>query len=169
MTKINSDITRIKSKLRKKGYAVDQSASRVLIDRVEEQLGITLPEELTLFYTEIANGCPMIDDFSLKPIEEWEIDKETINNEFPFSEYWVWEDEESDPEDEKLESIYCGSIELINVGGGQAWHIIVNGKEKGQMWFFTGVGIQPCAPKLNFLSWFECWLDGTQNYFQEID
>ena len=28
------------------------------------------------------------------------------------------------------------------------------------MYFFTDIGIQPCVPSMNFLEWFEVWLDG---------
>lgn len=57
---------------------------------------------------------------------------------------------------------------MIDIGDSQTWNIIINGKEEGKMWFFTDVGIQPCAPSMNFLEWFEFWLDGNEDYFYEF-
>lgn len=34
------------------------------------------------------------------------------------------------------------------------------------MWFFLDVDIQPAAPELHFLDWFECWLNGNEDYFR---
>ena len=50
-------------------------------------------------------------------------------------------------------------IELINIGDAQSCNIVVTGKQRGKMWFFTDVGIQPCAPEMSFLEWFEYWLE----------
>lgn len=79
-----------------------------------------------------------------------------------FTEYWIWED---DYDEERVKHVVDGNLELIDIGDSQTWNIIVNGKEEGKMWFFTDVGIQPCTPSMNFLEWFEFWLDGNEDYF----
>jgi hypothetical protein len=94
------------------------------------------------------------------------IDIEKAKEKFPFDKYWVWEDE---PGDVNLDDVLKGNIELIDIGDAQTWNIIINGKERGQMWFFADVGIQPCAPKRSFLSWYEYWLDGNDDYFSEFE
>ena len=99
---------------------------------------------------------------SLKKFEDLTIDIEKVKKEFPYTEYWVWEDEE---EDVDLGEVGNGNIELMDLGDGQTWNIIVTGKERGQMWIFSDVGIEPCAPKRDFLSWYESWLDGNDDYF----
>jgi hypothetical protein len=84
---------------------------------------------------------------------------------FNFDKYWVWENDTSDT---LLNKITYGNIELIDIGDAQSWNIVISGEERGQMWFFSDVGIQPCAPKRSFLSWFEHWLDGNDDYFAEF-
>lgn len=117
---------------------------------------------LVRFYTQICNGCQMIDGFALKSFEELQFDAEQIKNEFPFHDYWIWEDE---PDDELMKRIGDGNLELIDIGDCQTWNVILAGKEKGQMWQFSDVGIQPCVPGRSFLEWFEYWLDGNEDYF----
>lgn len=67
-----------------------------------------------------------------------------------------------------IDKVDKGNIQLIDVGDGQSWNIIITGNERGQMWFFTDIGIQPCAPRRDFLSWFEYWIDGNDDYFKEF-
>ena len=69
---------------------------------------------------------------------------------------------------ESLDKVGNGNISLIDIGDCQSWNIVVTGEERGRMWFFTDVGIQPCVPNRGFLSWFEYWLDGNENYFGEF-
>jgi len=80
-----------------------------------------------------------------------------------FSEPWVWEDEEEDPE--KMKTIYNGVIELIDIGDCQRRCIVVKGEERGKMWFFTDVGIQPACPSMDFREWMEYWLNGGEDFF----
>lgn len=135
------------------------------IRNFEQKTNIILPEELVLFYTEICNGCEMLDGFDLLKIDKWKYDIQCLQKDFLFEKYWVWED---NYDIEKFNTILNGNIELINIGDSQSWNIIVKGKEKGKMWFFTDVGIQPCAPPMSFFEWFEFWLDDNDNYFYDF-
>jgi hypothetical protein len=36
------------------------------------------------------------------------------------------------------------------------------------MWWFTGEGIQPCAPRRDFLDWLEYWIDGGDDWWAEM-
>lgn len=119
-----------------------------------------------LFYTQICNGCKMLDGFNLLRMEEWKYNCDNLKRAFPFEEYWIWENAY---DEEKLKGIADGNLELINIGDAQSWNIIISGKERGKMWFFTDVGIQPCAPSMNFLEWFEFWLDGNEDYFYNFN
>ena len=164
MNNIANDILRIKQKAMLNGIKFNHV---ILIDSIREFERINdvvLPEELVLFYTEVGNGCKMIDGFNLRAFEEWGISKEKVKKEFPFEEYWIWED---NPDNDLFEEVANGNIELIDIGDAQSWNIIISGKETDQMWFFTDVGIQPCAPRRSFLSWFEYWLDGNSDYFTD--
>jgi len=124
---------------------------------------IVLPLELSSLYTGITNGCKMIDGFPLRAFEDWVFDEERISKPFPFTEPWIWEGEEADPE--KMKIIYNGVIELIDIGDCKRWCIVVNGEESGKMWFFTDVGIHPANPSMNFREWMEYWLNGGEDFF----
>ena len=93
----------------------------------------------------------MIDGFQLRPIGEWKFDPEGISKSFSFEQAWIWED---DYDEEKIKQIVYGNIELIDIGDAQSWNIIISGPQKGQMWLFSDVGIQPCAPPKSLLEWF---------------
>ncbi|WP_159100029.1 SMI1/KNR4 family protein [Treponema saccharophilum] len=157
-TRLNSVIEKMKSK----NIERNELVSLEEIKSFEKKNNIKLPNELVSFYTTISNGCKMIDGFNLRKLEEWKFKTGQLNRDFPFTEPWIWEDDENT---EKLKYIEDGNIELIDIGDSQTWNIIVSGKEKGKMWFFTDVGIQPCAPAMDFLTWFEFWLDGNEDYF----
>lgn len=47
------------------------------------------------------------------------------------------------------------------------WHLIVTGPERGHMWWVCGEGIAPTDPKMDFLRWYEDWLDGAEYRPQE--
>lgn len=158
-------IGRMIQKMKNKNIQGNETVSINEIRKFEKATKITLPEELVLFYTQICNGCKMLDGFDLFKMQEWKYNIEKLANDFPFNQYWIWED---DYDEEKIKCIQYGNIELIDIGDAQSWNIIVNGKQKGKMWFFTDVGIQPCAPTMNFLEWFETWLDGEEDYFRDI-
>lgn len=157
-------ISRIKVKLNEKGITLIDVVDINAIRDFEHKYNITLPEELVLFYTMISNGCEMIDGFQLRAFEDWKYNHELLSKEFPFEKYYIWED------DDGLEINYIeyGNIELIDIGDAQTWNVIINGKEQGNMWFFTDVGIQLAAPGRSFLEWFEYWLDGGEDYFKEF-
>ena len=45
------------------------------------------------------------------------------------------------------------------------WFVIVTGPERGNVWMICGEGIQPTAPKRDFLQWYEEWLDGVREWW----
>jgi hypothetical protein len=163
---VDEDIQRIRLKIQEERIIMNKPISINEIRNFEKYYNLILPEDLVLFYTEIGNGCKMIDGYDLKGLEELEIDKNKVKEDFLFTKYYIWEEDESN---DLFYQVDNGNIELINIGDSQGWHIIISGKERGQMWFFTDVGIQPCAPKRSFLSWFEYWLEGNDNYFVEFE
>lgn len=161
----NDRIERIRQKLEAKGVPYQKKIDIQVIREFERKYGVVLPQELMDLYCGICNGCTMIDGFPLKSIEEWEVELDDIKKPFPFEQDWIWEDEENEDE-AKLSQTLQGNIELIDVGDAQSWNVIVTGKQRGQMWFFTDVGIQPCNPPMNVLEWFAFWLDGKEDYFE---
>lgn len=160
------NIDRIIQKMKSKNMQRNEVIKLEDVKKFERETNIKLPQELVLFYTEICNGCKMSDDFNLLRMEEWKYNINNLNKDFLFEEYWTWE---NDYDEERIKCIADGNLELIDIGDAQSWNIIINGKERGKMWFFTDVGIQPCAPPMNFLEWFEFWLDGNEDYFYEFN
>lgn len=162
---MKSIVERIIQKMKIKNIQANPVININEVRKFEAKTNITLPEELVLFYTEVCNGCKMLDGFDLLEMKDWGYNIEHLKKEFLFENYWIWED---NYDEKKIECILDGNIKLIDIGDAQTWNIIIKGKEKGKMWFFTEVGIQPCAPSMNFLEWFEFWLDDNDNYFSEF-
>lgn len=163
---MKNTIERILQKMKDRDIQRNEVISFEYVKKFEKETNIKLPEELVLFYTEVCNGCKMLGGFNLLRMEEWKYNVTNLTKDFLFEEYWIWED---DYDEEKIKYIIDGNLELIDIGDAQSWNIIINGKEKGKMWFFTDVGIQPCAPSMTFLEWFEFWLDGNEDYFYDFN
>lgn len=163
--RMRADIDRIKQKLDTKNIQRNKVIDMEDIKNFERENKIILPEEIVTFYTNICDGCKMIDGFDLLSFKEWKVNAKELQKEFEFEKYWIWED---DYDEERVRKTVFGNIELINIGDAQSWNIVVTGKQRGKMWFFTDVGIQPCAPEMSFLEWFEYWLDGNEDYFLEF-
>ena len=153
----------LKEKLYLKASSYNEPVSEQDIKSFEQRHNISLPQELVMFYTNICNGCKMPDGSEIRKLEEWEINPLYIIKDFPFEDVWIWEDESCDKN--KLQEILFGNIELVDIGDCQTWNIIVQGKKKGEMWFFTDVGIQPCVPSKGMLEWIKGWLDEDNEYF----
>lgn len=164
-------IERIQSKLQQKGVPYNEPVSIERIREFEKANGVSLPEELILLYTRVCNGCEMFSRFTkLKRIEEWCADPEELQRAFTFEHYWIWDDNE-DVDEDKLWQTKYGNLELVDIGDGESWNVIVNGSQRGQMWNLGDLGISPCAPPKNVLEWFEYWLDCTEkrvNYFKDF-
>ena len=157
-------ICRIKRKILNKNIKIKKTVGIEKIKELEAKLKIVLPKELIDFYTLISNGGEMLDGFNLYSFDEWKYNSNKVSQDFPFENYWIWEEEE----DTEFDVLDNGNIELIDIGDSQTWNIIVSGKQYGKMWFFSNVGIQPAAPSRTFLDWFEYWLDGNDNYFTDF-
>jgi len=157
---MDSDILNIKRKLIQSHMQFNPPISKKTIFDFEKINDIILPEELVVFYTEIANGCDTVDSNDLIRFEELKFDNlKQIKKEFKFTDRWIWENDGSNEINESLyKEVSNGNIVLVDLGCGQTWNIVINGKERGQMWLFSDVGIAPCSPKRNFLTWFEDWI-----------
>ena len=74
---------------------------------------------------------------------------------------WIWEDDDISQADlvKIIDAKLNGQLELIDVGDGMTYNLIVTGQCQGEVWNFTDVGVQPCCERQDFLGWFELWLD----------
>ena len=90
-----------------------------------------------------------------------------LDQAFPLTRHWIWEDDEED-KPELRDAIEHGRLFLGNDGCAQYWILIVTGSERGQVWQRSDVGVQPCAPRRDFLSWYNYWLDGGDDWWAEF-
>lgn len=159
-------LERIKQKVKLCNIKMGDTLSENEIQNFEQHCNITLPAAYRLFLKEIGSGCKMIDGYQLHPLEklEWE----DLSYPFLLKEAWIWENEEVIAEQLEV-MVYRGNIELIDIGDGNSYHLIVSGECAGEVWNFTDIGAQPCCERQDFLGWFERWLDERDNvdYFRE--
>ncbi len=94
------------------------------------------------------------------PLESTE--QRDLSRPFLLDEAWIWEDDDRDDAviREEISTKVCqGQIELIDLGCGNCYHLIVTGNCRGEVWNIADVGAQPCCERQDFLGWFELWLD----------
>lgn len=165
-------ITRIKDKVAHLNIKMGSTLSEKDIKNFEEHCSIKLPSAYRIFLKEVGDGCDsMLDGFRLNRLEEmkWE----DLSHPFMLEEPWIWENDESTTEQELSEKIellaYNGELELIDIGDSMTYHLIVSGKCRGEVWYFSDVGVQPLCERQDFFGWFEAWLDcGNQvDYFKD--
>jgi hypothetical protein len=91
-----------------------------------------------------------------------------LSKPFPLNETWIWEDESAAPGfDDQLLLLRNGNICLGTDGCGMYWLLIVTGPERGKIWQLTDVGVTPLVPPRDFTSWYEYWLQGGDDWFQQ--
>ena len=164
-------VKRIKRKIAELKIEMRETISEEEISRFEKQCNIILPEAYRLFLQEVGDGCDdMIDGFRLNRLADIKI--RDLSRPFLLEEEWIWEvdDRPQSTISEEIETkVYQGELELIDIGCGTSYNLIVTGKCRGEVWNFCDVGVQPCCERQDFLGWFELWLDyqdGT-DYFKD--
>lgn len=152
-----SAIERIKEKAALSGIEFGKTLSESEIAEFEKKHNVRLPWAYRLFLETTGDGCKaMIDGFPLKRLNEIECGE--LSKPFEPEEAWVWEDDGSTAE-EIAQRAYNGVLELIDIGDGMSFYLIVSGKCRGEVRLFTDVGVQPLRGHPDFLAWFELWLD----------
>lgn len=175
-------IEELKRKVKDKQINLNSVLSINEIDAFETKHNVVLPKEYKDFLLNIGNGGDGPPEYKLLHLgkaasDAYEHEKEIwedfiyINKEFPYTESWCWEgedDQESRAFAKKVEEAYFGSIMLGTDGCGMNWLLIVTGKSHGEIWQLTDVGVFSCEPKVNFIEWYDHWLENGENvnYFQ---
>ena len=165
--KIADSLARIQTKMAGKRLTLNPPSPLEDIELWESTYGVRLPEEYRQFILQIGNGGDgppsygLLDSGTLpsgfgRSAGE---DLKNLAKPFPFTEPWIWENDEHVDEKKKDQTDY-GRLILGDEGCGRYWALIVTGPSRGKMWDITDVGIQPCDPPKNFLEWYESWLDG---------
>ena len=160
-------LERIKQGIKEQDIQMGPVLSEEQIRAFEQKHQITLPEGYRRFRLEVGDGCYMFDDYPSYQLLLLEADREIENYAapFPLTEYEV---EGDDPlSDEFWEQVTQGTLELIDIGCGQTFQLIITGPCRGEVWNLCEMGTQPCCQRQDFLGWFERWLtdgDGVDYY-----
>ena len=176
---LDDKIKRIKQKIEKYKLELFPPIDKRKIIEFEETLGISLPTGYRRFLIEIGERAKNFQD-ELLPFKNLKDvrNKENILNadkEFPYKEITIWELEETGDKslDEGLELFYNpndlrnrnnGNIIIGDAGCGTYWLLVTKGPFKGEIWMIGVTLIQPCIPNINFLGWYEMWLDCRDTY-----
>lgn len=177
ITNIEKSIKEIKQMIDEKGIRLNPKLSREEVESFKAEYNTKLPLEYEMFLTEIGDGWKWTENeqFATVKMNQLRAGFErpcNIGKIFPFTEGWVWEDDndeeifpkeesESDLEYEKrisdlIASTAYGTLTLIEAG----WNLILNGPSEGEIWFICGEGMAPCNPRLTFLEFVKKWLEG---------
>lgn len=163
-------LARIKEEIKLQQIQMGPALSEERVCVFEQKHRITLPESYRRFLLEVGDGCYMFDDspsYQLLPLEA-DRAAEHYAAPFPFTEHVV-EGDEPLPE-EFWAQVQQGTLELIDIGCGQTFQLIITGPCRGEVWSLCELGTQPCCQRQDFLGWFERWLtDGDDvDYYAEF-
>ncbi len=178
---MNSLIESIKMIMQQKGIQPRKAVEISAIKDAESKLQITFPSEYVKFLTEVGDGWDRYFNNNhwypeMKSFRTVIDDNEFLAKEFLYMEPWIWEDNDTNPlpnesdeewnqrVDRLLLPVQYGNIALICTGDGGSLNLILTGNERGNMWFFSDIGIFPCYAPNTFLKFVESWLTGKQIY-----
>ncbi|MGN1412108.1 MAG: SMI1/KNR4 family protein [Oscillospiraceae bacterium] len=162
---MENQIEGIKSKLEDKDIKLNQPLPMEKIINFENEYNIKLPKELVAFYTQISNGAmlyPNEDICNLYSFEDWIFNKMSIQKDFTLKNNICNYDFSQQENNIFFKKISYGNIELMDLGCGGSYNIIVKGNRYGEMFSY----LDPCLEFSNkkFLDWFESCLDGKDEY-----
>ena len=178
---MNSLIENIKIIMQQKGIKPRKTVEISAIKDAELKFKITFPSEYVKFLTEIGDGWDkyFINGRCYPEMKSFRTvidNNEFIAKEFPYTEPWIWEDNDTNPlpnesdeewnqrVDRLLLPVEYGNIPLICTGDGGSLNLIITGIERGNVWFFSDIGILPCLAPNTFLKSVEAWLNEKQIY-----
>lgn len=165
-------IERIQRKISERNIEMGECLTEEEIVSFENCHNVKLPQAYRMFLQRVGNGCKhmfygrRLNDLESCPHQE-------LPEPFLLEKFWIWEDDERDEEiieADMQNKVYRGNIELINLGCGISYNLIITGSNQGEVWNFTDVGVQPCCEPQDFLGWFELWLDhqDATDYFKDF-
>ena len=170
-----AQIRRIRAKTRAKSVRLEPVLTRAQVEAFEEHYGVTLPKGYRQFLLHIGNGGNGPMAYGLEPLEtlpdrklshiyyQWP-ERSNITEVFPFTRRWIWENGETTTEGTR-DQVDNGRLFIGTDGCGADWYLIITGPERGSPWLIDGDGIEPTAPKRDFLQWYEDWLEGKHSFY----
>lgn len=163
---LDQRLERVRKKVASRKLAMNKLADAGEVEGFERRTGVRLPEGYRRFIIEVANGgdgpggvlLPLRDSMFAEP-------PSNLRKPFPLADPWIWEaDEHATPDG--IAAAGHGRLFLVEQGCGMYWVLIVSGVARNQVWSATDVGVAPCNPRRDFLSWFEYWLDGGHEWWE---
>lgn len=164
-------IRRIREKINMLQIEMGECLSEETIAAFEKCYNVQLPQAYRIFLKKVGNGCEhMLEGRCLNDLKS--SPRQKLSEPFMLEKFWLWEEDDRDSDiiaAERENKVYQGNIELINMGCGMSYHLIITGKCRGEVWNFADVGVQPCCERQDFLGWFELWLDDQDeaDYFKD--
>ncbi|TDF37246.1 SMI1/KNR4 family protein [Alteromonadaceae bacterium M269] len=165
-------------------YKLNKVIDEKQVHQFEVSHQITLPDEYRAFILEIGDGgagpyygLQRLEDSLFEDLD-YKVEGEFVNPSipFPFDSAWNMEfqgDDEDDDAYREFQERYfsseweTGVLRLSNFGCGAFLNLVVNGKEKGNMWVDdrrSDGGIYPDSffeqtTRTSFLDWYLLWLN----------
>lgn len=169
---LHSKLEIIRQKLVDEGNKLNKCLTEGELLHLEKSYGIDVPEPLRSWVMLVGNGGagPDTDQDELKYIlnelstnarEEGLTAKALLNEIFPFTETWFYDDGTYTQEgsyDDIVKGRLCiadGDCEMYN-------YLIVNGPNAGQIFQHDEYGITPLYPARGMIGWYEDWLGGLE-------
>ncbi|MCM1090371.1 MAG: SMI1/KNR4 family protein [Butyrivibrio sp.] len=165
-------IKRIQKKIKALHIEMGECLSEETIAEFENCHKLQLPQAYRMFLKEVGDGCEnMLEGCRLNSLKNSPC--ENLSEPFMLESFWLWEDDDRASDiiaAEQKNKVYRGNIELINLGCGMSYRLIITGKCRGEVYSFTDVGVQPCCERQDFLGWFELWIDNLDktDYFKDF-
>ena len=157
--------------LHRRKYALRSPLRSAVVRSIEQELQCTLPEDYVDFLVRVAESGP---GPAHRLIGLRESIKHCQRKPFPLDkEVQLPVDGDDIGYDLPIDAIYSGCIMLASHGCGSETHLVILGKEKGNVWEFWGAGDRLWHNYgKSFLTWYEGWLDkeleqAEWNYEQE--
>ncbi|MDE6501212.1 MAG: SMI1/KNR4 family protein [Ruminococcus sp.] len=163
---MENQLERIKSKLIERLRENSDGEEEVYLETLpiekitefENKYQIKLPQGIVDFYTKVSDGAVLYPDdiCNLEPFENWCFNKKLINTDFNVENDLTYDDYLCIND---YSFLYCGNIDLMDLGCGMAYSIVVKGKHYGEI-----IGIYEMYLEItnkNFLEWIEGCIDGT--------
>jgi SMI1 / KNR4 family (SUKH-1) len=167
-------IEQVRSEVVHRGLTMNPCLSEARVSELEAAWGISLPQEYRAFVTLIGNGGEGPPEYGLAPLgtgpsyeHGWNFAEnyaQRLRRRFPRKDVWLWGDDESD---EEVEAAADGVLFLGDDGCGMYWMLVVTGEARSEVWQLAEDGVQPCAPRLGFLDWYQSWLDGNTDWWRD--
>lgn len=162
---ISKEIEKLKKKIEGLKIKLLQTINEEDVREFEEKYKIRIPENYKAFIKEIGDGWEGIkingeEIRNCRRFKDCIYDEKGISRKFKYTDSWIWEEDEEATDKKISNALKNGSIELMDLGDGMTYRLIVNGPSAGQIWMFTGEGVTPYGNSPDFFDWVNDILDG---------